>query len=249
MARGVAASALSLALFVSVGGAAASSSPRPDLVVSRVSAVLDSGGLHVTALVANRGVAAAPRGVATFGLGGHRVGARGFRALRAGTATRIRATFSVPVSIPAGSYRLRVCVDAAHRIREGNERNNCLATTSRLTLGDRRPPTFAGLERATTCIPGPAGGPLRSSRYGLHWQAATDDSTPAGKLVYDIYQAKSAGGEDFAKPTYTSDPGATSFSTPPLPDDAAYYFVVRARDAAGNRDGNRVERVGMNLCV
>jgi hypothetical protein len=67
--------------------------------------------------------------------------------------------------------------------------------------------------------------------------------------VYEIYQATSPGGEDFAQPTYTSDPGATSFATPPLPDDVSYYFVVRARDAAGNRDRNRVERVGMNLCV
>ena len=86
-------------------------------------------------------------------------------------------------------------------------------------------------------------------RYGLQWQPATDDSTPASKIVYDIYQATAPGGEDFAKPTYTSDPGVTSFGTPPLPDDAAYYFVVRARDKAGNRDTNRVERVGMNLCV
>jgi hypothetical protein len=249
MARGVAVSLASLALWVSVGGAVASSSPRPDLVVSRVAAVLDGGALHVKAVVVNHGAAPAPRSVASFELGGIRVGVRVLRGLRAGAETRVRATLVVPVSIPAGSYRLRVCVDATRRIREGNERNNCLAATPRLTLGDRRPPTFAGLVRATTCIPGPAGGPLRSTRYGLQWQSATDDTTPASRLVYDIYQATKPGGEDFGKPTYTSEPGATSFSTPPLPDDAAYYFVVRARDAAGNRDANRVERVGMNLCV
>jgi hypothetical protein len=44
-------------------------------------------------------------------------------------------------------------------------------------------------------------------------------------------------------------PGATSFVTPPLPADKAAYFVVRARDKAGNRDSNTVEREGQNLCV
>jgi hypothetical protein len=44
-------------------------------------------------------------------------------------------------------------------------------------------------------------------------------------------------------------PGATSFVTPTLPDNGSYYFVVRARDAAGNRDTNTIERAGRNLCV
>jgi CARDB len=239
MTRVVAVSIFSLAI----------SLPRPDLLVSRVGVAYSGGPLHVTAVVANRGAGPAPPTVVRYELGGVRVGVRGLRGLRAGAVTRIRATLVVPVSIPAGSYRLRICVDATRRIHEGNERNNCLAATPRLTLGDRRPPKFAGLERATTCIPGPAGGPLRSTRYGLQWHSATDDSTPASKLVYDIYEATTPGGENFGEPTYTSEPGATSFSTPPLPDDAAYYFIVRARDAAGNRDANRVERVGMNLCV
>ena len=40
-----------------------------------------------------------------------------------------------------------------------------------------------------------------------------------------------------------------SFATPPLPDNVAHYFVVRAVDKAGNRDRNEVERPGQNLCV
>lgn len=40
----------------------------------------------------------------------------------------------------------------------------------------------------------------------------------------------------------------TTFVTPLLPDDETYYFVVRARDEAGNRDANDVERLGVNLC-
>ena len=234
MARGV---AVSVGLLVFAASAAAGSQLRADLVLSRVSVAQSGGALHVSALVANRGSVAAPRTVMRFALGETRIGVRRMLPLRAGSTRRIRATLVVPLSIPAGNYRLRVCV-----VRR------CRLAVPAVIVGDRRAPTFGGLVRATTCIPGPAG-PPRSTRYGLQWQPAKDDSTPASELVYDVYQATTQGGEDFAEPTYTSDPGATFFSTPPLPDDAAYYFVVRARDAAGNRDTNRVERVGTNLCA
>jgi hypothetical protein len=112
---------------------------------------------------------------------------------------------------------------------------------------DRTPPTFAGLRSATTCIPGPIGG--QSAGYRLSWDAATDDITPSTKIVYDIYQATMPGGEDFASATYTTRRGATAFTTPPLPADKLFYFVVRARDRAGNRDSNEIERAGVNLCV
>jgi hypothetical protein len=113
---------------------------------------------------------------------------------------------------------------------------------------DRIPPTFAGLKSATTCIPGPIGGG-RTSSYHLSWDPATDNVTPSGKIVYDVYQASTPGGENFSAPTYTTAAGATSFDTPPLAADKSFYFVVRARDRAGNRDSNKVERQGQNLCV
>jgi hypothetical protein len=113
---------------------------------------------------------------------------------------------------------------------------------------DHIPPTFAGLESATTCIPGPIG-PGRTTSYHLRWNPATDNVTPSSKIVYDVYQARKAGGEDFSTPTYTTPAGATSFNSPPLPADKSFYFVVRARDQAGNRDSNTVERRGVNLCV
>ena len=113
---------------------------------------------------------------------------------------------------------------------------------------DQTPPTFAGLVSATTCVPGPAGGGLTTS-YTLRWNAATDNLTPSRRIVYDVYQAAVPGGEDFSTPTYTTPAGATSFATPELPADKAVYFVVRARDKAGNSDSNTVERQGQNLCV
>jgi hypothetical protein len=119
--------------------------------------------------------------------------------------------------------------------------NSCVA-------GDQTPPEFGGLESATTCIPGPVGGG-RTTSYHLAWHPAKDDVTPPTEIVYDIYQANGPGGEDFKTPTYTTSPGAKSFDTPPLPTDRSFYFVVRARDQAGNRDSNIVEREGLNLCV
>ena len=113
---------------------------------------------------------------------------------------------------------------------------------------DSIPPTFAGLKSAITCIPGPIGGG-RTTSYNLSWDSATDNVTPSRKIVYDVYQADAPGAEDFSTPTYTTSPGATSFTTPPLPTDKYFYFVVRARDEAGNSDSNMVERQGQNLCV
>jgi hypothetical protein len=112
---------------------------------------------------------------------------------------------------------------------------------------DQTPPTFTGLVSATTCVPGPISG--QTTSYTLRWDAATDNMTPSRRIAYDVYQAAVPGGEDFSTPTYTTPAGATSFATPELPADKAVYFVVRARDKAGNRDSNTVERQGQNLCV
>jgi hypothetical protein len=118
---------------------------------------------------------------------------------------------------------------------------------ARVAGPDRTPPKFGGLESATMCVPGPIGG--QSASYQLRWATATDDVTPSNKIVYDIYQATMPGGEDFSSATYTARRGDTTFTTPPLPADTTSYFVVRARDRAGNRDSNQVERQGVNLCV
>jgi hypothetical protein len=122
------------------------------------------------------------------------------------------------------------------------------ASPTALAKRDTVPPKFAGLKSATTCVPGPIGGG-RTTSYHLVWDPATDNRTPSSQIVYDVYQASTAGGEDFSTPTYTTAAGATSFDTPPLPTDKAFYFVVRARDRAGNSDSNKVESQGQNLCV
>ncbi len=231
------------------GGSAFAVSGRPDLVETAVAVSRQGATVAVTDVTRNRGAATAARSTTAYYLAGVRLGARPVEPLRPGAASRGSVRLAVPKSIAPGPHRLLACADDSRRIAETNERNNCRAATQPVEVVDRTPPVFAGLESAVTCIPGPAGGPTRTSSYRLTWPAAHDDVTPAAGLVYDIYQANVPGGEDFSTPTYTADAGSTSYLTPALPDDRAYYFVVRARDRRGNRDTNTVERRGTNLCL
>jgi hypothetical protein len=115
------------------------------------------------------------------------------------------------------------------------------------TSGDTTPPSFTGLTRAFACTPGPQR-PGQTTPYNLSWQAASDDVTPGSRIVYDVYLGSAPGREDFSKPTWTTPAGVTSYATPGLPSHGSYYFVVRARDGAGNRDANRVEVHGVDPC-
>jgi hypothetical protein len=113
---------------------------------------------------------------------------------------------------------------------------------------DVTPPAFAGIETATACTPG-AQRPGQTTPFTLTWAPATDNVTPTAKIVYDVYESGTAGGEDFSRPSWTTAPGVTSFQTPGLPSHGTFYFVVRARDEAGNEDGNTVERLGSDPCL
>ena len=84
--------------------------------------------------------------------------------------------------------------------------------------------------------------------YILTWTAATDPVTPSAQIVYDIFVATASGAEDFAKPTFTTSPGAVSFQTPDEPRGTTLYFVVRARNAAGHEDTNTAEHQGVVAC-
>jgi hypothetical protein len=103
--------------------------------------------------------------------------------------------------------------------------------------GDVTPPSFAGASSATPGI----------NTIVLGWSAASDDFTPAAQITYLIYQAAQPGYEDFMTPVATTAPGATAFSVPGLAPSTLYYFVVRARDQAGNIDQNQVEVAAQTL--
>jgi hypothetical protein len=112
---------------------------------------------------------------------------------------------------------------------------------------DGMPPSFAGLQRAFACTPGPQR-PGQTTAVALSWQAATDDVTPSAEIVYEVYVASAPGGEEFSKPTWTTPPGATSFNAPGLASHGTFYFVVRARDGAGNEDHNTLEQRSVDPC-
>jgi hypothetical protein len=231
------------------GGVAVAASQLPDLVESRVSVSQQGRSLRVSDVVRNRGGTTATASKTGYYLARVRIGTRSVESLRPATASRSSKALRIPSSVPQGSWRLLACADAGARIRESNERNNCRSAIGLVEVGDLVPPTFAGLMRATTCIPGPVGGSVRYSPYSLGWRPATDNVTPTNEIIYLVYEASVAGGEDFSRPTYTTSAGATSFTTPVLPDNVTHYFVVRAMDGTGNPDTNEVERLGTNLCL
>lgn len=99
---------------------------------------------------------------------------------------------------------------------------------------NRTPPSFGGL--ASTRLIDP-------THAELCWGAATDDATPASGLVYEVYEATTPGGEDFTRlPRFTTGAGQTCAVLPGRVPNETNCWVVRARDAAGNRDGNVVEQ-------
>ncbi len=112
-------------------------------------------------------------------------------------------------------------------------------------------PKFTGLISAITC-PSPRPVPSliapQATSYTLTWSAATDPVTPSSQIVYEIFVANAPGAEDYAAPTYQTSPGVTSYVTPGVARGGTEYFVVRARNAAGNEDANRVERQGIIEC-
>ena len=116
------------------------------------------------------------------------------------------------------------------------------------TPGAGSGPSFAGVQSAFACTPGPQR-PGQTTPFTLTWKAATDPLTPSAQIVYEVFVASTPGGEDFSKPSWTTVPGATSFRTPGLASHGTFYFVVRARDGAGGLDANRVEVRGVDPCL
>jgi len=84
----------------------------------------------------------------------------------------------------------------------------------------------------------------------LTWEAAIDDVTQPEEIVYLVYQATQAGAQDFTQPpVLETAPGATSVVVGGLAVSTQYFYVVRARDAAGNTDLNSEEITATTLAV
>lgn len=83
------------------------------------------------------------------------------------------------------------------------------------------------------------------------WTAATDNVSAAGEIVYDVYlSTESQPQNDEANLLVTTAPGETSVDVLDEVDEVvAYWMVVRARDVAGNTEGNVVARTATTLDV
>ena len=98
---------------------------------------------------------------------------------------------------------------------------------------DTTAPTFAGVTGATA---------LGGDSIDVSWSAGSDDRSAPAALEYLVYAARTAGGQDFAAAPAASIRGQTRALVTGLQSGTEYFFVVRARDEAGNVDQNRVER-------
>lgn len=98
---------------------------------------------------------------------------------------------------------------------------------------DTESPDFAGLSEINS---------ITTTSMDLSWLPGNDNKTTPDKLQYLIYRSEVPGGENFTSPGFTTVPGVTSFIVTGLSPDTTYYFVVRAKDEAGNIDSNVIER-------
>jgi alpha-tubulin suppressor-like RCC1 family protein len=112
--------------------------------------------------------------------------------------------------------------------------NTSACSTGGLTyVHDSMPPLFAGVSTAT---------PLSPSQVTLTWSPATDNFALPSEILYDICRSTVPGdcAANFLVAESTS-PGVTLWNVANLVPATRYYFVVRARDMAGNRETNVVE--------
>ena len=119
------------------------------------------------------------------------------------------------------------------RDEAGNtEENTQERSATTPALPDTTPPTFAGLQ---------SGDPVNDTSVWLRWSAASDDSTPSSAIDYLVFHATTSGGQDFGTPDEVVT-GDLTAEVQDLAPGSFHYFVVRARDGAGNTETNAVER-------
>ncbi len=122
-----------------------------------------------------------------------------------------------------------------HAVNECGQEDANATEKSGAAASDTTAPTFGGISEAVASPD--AGGAVKVS-----WVPASDDLTSPAGIVYLVYASTNAANLWTTTPTLT-DPGASSFTVAGLPDKAvSYTFGVRARDAAGNIDHNKISK-------
>jgi hypothetical protein len=126
-------------------------------------------------------------------------------------------------------------VDAAGNVDTSLE---SIVEKSGMSGSDTVPPVFSGCTSAAS---------VDAQSITVTWQSATDNSTPAAQIVYDVFAAATEGAQDFAHPskTFTSTDGTalTGGLVDGLKSGTTYYVVCRARDLSANEDQNTFARI------
>jgi hypothetical protein len=113
----------------------------------------------------------------------------------------------------------------------GNEDTNTAEVSATPTLSsDSVAPTFGGLNSATDAN--------TNESVTLAWSAAADPSMP---ITYNIYVSTISGDQDFLSPPFKTSTNGSGTTVSGLSNGTEYWFVVRAKDSAGNEDINVVE--------
>jgi hypothetical protein len=102
---------------------------------------------------------------------------------------------------------------------------------------DTTPPAFAGATEATA---------LAEGVTLVRWEAASDNVSPAGRILYRVYAGRQGEAIDYERHYAVSPAGATSVGVHGLPQGVPLNVVVRAVDEAGNVDENE-EAVEVSL--
>jgi len=137
-------------------------------------------------------------------------------------------TFTDRLLTPGATYHYVV---RAYDTRSGEESNLVRKSALAPTAPDIAPPLFAGIQSAATA-PG-------CGATTLSWNAGGE--TCSGPVTYDVFRS--------TDPSFVPGPAdlvgtslSTSFVDATLVAGAPYTYVVRARDTAGNTDGNTLRR-------
>lgn len=136
---------------------------------------------------------------------------------------------SIPNAIGIGEVKrfAVLAIDAS----ENRDRNTIALRHAR----DAQPtsPTFAGCSNVVA---------HGARAIAVDWAPATDDTTPADRIGYDVWIALAPGAQALGGQPQATVTGATSVVIPKLTPNTTYHVICRARDENGNRDGNTTEK-------
>ena len=220
--------AIAAVLVLAVSGSAAvSASPderagttkKADLVVKTVTGALTGRSLAVSATVTNKagkanGKTAKKSSLAVVlstdavaGSGDTELGMLAVGKLKPKKSATVSGTFTVPATVPAGTYYVAACADALGKVKEKKENNNCSAGST-VTIAATTPPvstitvtysssapglgTVSGTASNGTCTANPAtGGGVCTVTSGVGTVVLTPTQSPA--LFGGSYTAGTSG--------------------------------------------------------